>query len=489
MSKLKRIINQLDDNELKIIYNSLVDSDAHKSAELLKHFRDDHLNDSDIKDKLGVNNNAFYTLRSRLNEKIETFFLQQMESPQTALLRQVASINEIILTKKRTIAIATLKKLERELLDYDLSNELTIVYKALKKLHINSPDYYEYSQKYNKHVAYMLAVDKAEDRLTEYFKIYGAKLLAYDESEDLSLTLISDELQSISDLYKSHRLFVFKTCQEYFSKLFIEKGGVDEEYFEERFKKIEKIFNTYNLDTTYVNLRFVFEYLQMLKAYKFGNYHMVDRQIEKLNKVSSNILTNYSSYTCALHFLFIKMERYVALGMGKELHQENKTFFNNFDVDFDDLPTYTYFTCYQAISAYEANQTQEAINLLENLLEDVNLKNYNIAQIDLKLLLVLFYIKINKADKGSFLLNNVQRHVRMIGKEDCEHSYAFMKVLRSSMAFLELAKKEKKLQNYISRFKTIDKPIYSPLNYIHVEMYDFNLDELNSYEQAVEESM
>jgi hypothetical protein len=76
-------------------------------------------------------------------------------------------------TKKRAIAIATLKKLEKELLDYDLSNELTVVYKFLKKLHINSADYFNYSQLYNRHVAYMLAVDKAEDVLAEYFKKYG----------------------------------------------------------------------------------------------------------------------------------------------------------------------------------------------------------------------------------------------------------------------------------------------------------------------------
>lgn len=487
MSKLKRIINQLSDTELKIIYNSLVDSEAHKSAELLKHFRDDRLNDNEIKNQLGVNNNAFYTLRSRLNEKIETFFLQQMESPRTTLLKQVASVNEIILTKKRTIAIATLKKLEKELLDYDLSNELIIVYKALKKLHRHGQDYYEYSQKYNKHVAYTLAVDKAEDRLTEYFKIYNDKLLSYDTSEDLSLTLIGDELQSISDLYKSHRLLVFKTCQEYFAKLFIDNESLDYDYFEDRFKKIEKIFNTYNLDTTYHNLRFVFDYLNMLKAYRFGNYMLVDRQIEKLNKVAPNLLTNYSNYTSALYFLFIKLERYVSLGMGKELHQENKEFFGSFDIDFEDLPTYVYFSCYQAISAYHADRVQEGIDIIENLIEDVNLKQYNVAQIDIKLLLAFFYVKLGKAERANFVLNNVQRHVRLIGKENCDHSYLFMKVLKSSMAFLEVAKKEKKLYNYITKFKDIEKPLYSPLNYLHIEMYDFNLDELDFYQKASDE--
>ncbi len=135
--------------------------------------REKQQSDNKIMEELGVNTNAYYTLRSRLNQKIEEYLLQQMENPRTDILKKVANINEIIFTKKRAIAIATLKKLEKELLDYDLSNELTIVYKYLKKLHINSADYFNYSQLYNRHVAYTLAIDKAEDLLADYFKKYG----------------------------------------------------------------------------------------------------------------------------------------------------------------------------------------------------------------------------------------------------------------------------------------------------------------------------
>jgi hypothetical protein len=170
MAKLKNIIKQLSTSDFQAIYNSLIESNAEKSAYLLKSMREKHLSDTKIMEELDVNTNAYYTLRSRLNQKIEEYLLQQMENPRTDILKKVANINEIIFTKKRAIAVATLKKLEKELLDYDLSNELTIVYKTLKKLHINTPDLFNYSQLYNKHVAYMLAIDKAEELLADYFK-------------------------------------------------------------------------------------------------------------------------------------------------------------------------------------------------------------------------------------------------------------------------------------------------------------------------------
>src|SRR6185312_5613500 len=175
------IIKQLSPEDYNAIYTSLAESNAEKSAHLLRFLREKQLSDTKIMEELEVNSNAYYTLRSRLNQKIEEYLLQQMESPRTTLLKKVATINDVIFTKKKAISLATLKKLEKELLDYDLSNELTIVYKTLKKLQINSPDQFNYSQLYNKHVAYMLAVDKAEDLLSEYFKKYGNYILTYDE--------------------------------------------------------------------------------------------------------------------------------------------------------------------------------------------------------------------------------------------------------------------------------------------------------------------
>ena len=163
MAKLKNIIKQLSAADYQAIHDSLMHSNAEKSAHLLKFIRERQMSDAKVMEELDVNTNAYYTLRSRLNQKIEEYLLAQMESPRTDLLKKVANINDVVFTKKRAIASATLKKLEKELLDYDLANELTIVYKTLKKLHLNTPDNFAYSQQYNRHVAYMLAMDKAED--------------------------------------------------------------------------------------------------------------------------------------------------------------------------------------------------------------------------------------------------------------------------------------------------------------------------------------
>ena len=173
MAKLKNVVRHLSHKNYEAIHDTLHQTGAEKSAILFHHLRDDKLSDDDIMAILEVNSNAYYTLRSRLNQKIEEYLIEQMATPRTNLIKQVSNIRDIVFYKKRTIAVTALRKLEKELVDYDLSNELTVVYKVLKQLHINSPEHFTYSQQYNRHVAYMLATDKVEGLLAEYFKKFG----------------------------------------------------------------------------------------------------------------------------------------------------------------------------------------------------------------------------------------------------------------------------------------------------------------------------
>ena len=101
MAKLKNIIKQLSLKDYESIRDSLIESNADKSAYLLQAMRERQLSDTKIMNELGVNTNAYYTLRSRLNQRIEEYLLQIMESPRTDILKKVANINEIISLKRR----------------------------------------------------------------------------------------------------------------------------------------------------------------------------------------------------------------------------------------------------------------------------------------------------------------------------------------------------------------------------------------------------
>ena len=447
MAKLKNIIRQLSENDYQSIYKALIESSADKSANLLRSMREKHQSDAKMMEELGVNTNAYYTLRSRLNQRIEEYLLQQMENPRADILKKVSNINEILFTKKRDIAVATLKKLEKELLDYDLSNELTVVYKSLKKLHINSSDFFSYSQNYNKHVAYTLAVDKAEDLLAEYFKKYGLSILkGRVERQDLELKLLSREINNVCALYESHRLYVYKSSLNIFHRLFVdhdEEMEMELEPIEDILAEIYRIFNLFELDVNYYHLKNVFEFLR----YEYYSHYRVYRKAEEfydaVNESIPSLLTNYTLYTFPGQFMISKIQRHRRMNTLDMIYDENEGLFYDYECDTNDIANYYIYCSYRSLSAYYVKNYEEAAKWLNHLLNEVGIKKYPYAQLEIKLLLALQYCLLDDYDLFNQLISSIQRQMRILGKETCDHLFLFSKILKISQSDAKKNKPQK----------------------------------------------
>jgi hypothetical protein len=467
MAKLKNIIKQLSNHDYEAIHNSLLESNAEKSAYLLKSMREKSQSDTKIMEELGVNTNAYYTLRSRLYQKIEEYLLTQMESPRTDLLKRVSNINETIFTRKPAITIATLKRLEKELIDYDLSNELTIIYKHLKKLHINSPDFFTYSQNYNKHVAYMLAVDKAEDMLSEYFKKFGVYSMTGDDIDKLGLTLLNNEMINVCNMYESHRLYVYQACMNVFHRLFVEEDKPDDdaEPIEDILDKVEKYFKEFELDTIYHHLEIVFEYLRLEYYNHYKVYKKAEKYYEDVNESIALLLSNYSLYTYPAQFLMTKIERCLRNGSDTALYEENEALFEDFEYDKENVPQYVNYIMYRTLSCYYAGRYDEAAKWLNNLLNELSLKRYQFATIEIKSVLALQYCLMQDIELFNQLVNSIQRQIRLLGKEDCSHIISFLKILKIAMSDVK-RDKVVKIKAIASRISDSSRKHFSPTKYI-----------------------
>lgn len=469
MAKLKNIIKQLTPKDFEIIYNSLIESNAEKSAYLLQMLYQEKMSDSQIMERLDVNSNAYYTLRSRLNQKIEEYLLEQVENPRADLLKKVANIPEIVFTKKRTIVIATLKKLEKELLDYDLSTELTIVYKTLKRLHAHTPDYFTYSQLYNKHIAYMLSVDKAETLITEYFRKFGSFIFSGNETEKLELTLIHKELQSIRNLYDSHRLFVYQSCVGVFHLLFVEgKDSMDEEAIENVLAKVERIFGMYPMDTTYHHLKIVFEFLKLEYYNHYKLYRKAEDYFDEVNDSVGTLLSNYTIYTFPARFLFTKLERALRLGIQKELYAENQHIFEDIEIDTQDIPNYVSYVVYRALCCHYVEKHDEAARWINNLLNEVSIKKYPLALIEVKLILAFQYAINKENELLTQLLGSIQRQIRMIGKQQCGTAPLYTKVIK---LIINQTKSDRvgKARLLLDKINQMPRTGFSPTKYLTID--------------------
>ncbi len=471
MAKLKNIIKQLSATDYQSIHDSLMQSNAEKSAHLLKFIRERQMSDAKVMEELDVNTNAYYTLRSRLNQKIEEYLLAQMESPRTDLLKKVANINDVVFTKKRAIASATLKKLEKELLDYDLANELTIVYKTLKKLHLNTPDNFTYSQQYNRHVAYMLAMDKAEDIVAEYFKKFGQFYMSGSDVEKFGLEVLYKEISNVRNLYKSHRLYVYFNMVNIFHRLFVdtrENENIDEEAIEEIIENVEKTFEEFNRDSIYFNLNIVFEFLNFEYYNHYKVFRKAERYFDEVNFNTALLLSNYNLYTFPPQFLLSKIDRAVRLEVEGQLYEENKTLFADYESDLNDVPRQIIYVMYRAMSCFYAEKYDEAARFLNNLLNELSLKKYPQAQIEIKLFLALQYCIFNDYDLFNQCVNSIQRSIRISEKESMDHVQIFIKIMKTALGDNKKTKPGK-IKSLIDKLRFVEINHFSAIRHIKMD--------------------
>ena len=447
MAKLNQIIQDLNHEDYENVFKSLIEGNAEKSAHLLRYLKENSLKDNEIMAELKVNSNAYYTLRSRLNQRIEEYLLQKMESPRADLLKKVANIHEVISTQKRAIAIATLKKLERELLDYDLSNELTIVYKYLKKLHLHSEDHFNYKQLYNQHVAFNLALDEAEDSLGAYFSKYGEYYLTDNQSIQVELDLLAEKLNNTRTLYKSHRLFVYQNCQTLFTDIFVAEK-LNFENLKERFEKLEVIFETYYLDSTYYHLKGLIEALKFSANIKAGNLEQAELYADEVSDYLPQLVMNFQSFTFPAVILNLYLDWYYNRGEIENLANWNRENFSDYEPDVQNIPGIVTYYSYRALTDFLAGKYEDSSASINQLLNEISFKSYPVTLMDLKLFLAIIYAAMDDYELFSQLAHSIQRQIRILGKENAQHAVFLIKYLKSYFSGAKKNRKEKLLEFY-----------------------------------------
>ena len=473
MRKFRTIIKQLSESDYNDFKLSLIENKADKRVYVLEAVRERDLTDKEIMAGLAVKTpNSYYSLRSRLGRKLEEYVMQRMEQPRTDILKKVHNINELIFTRSKETAISALKKLETELKDYDLSNELTLVYKSLKKLHINHPNYFQYSQLYNKNVAYMLAIDKAEDMLADYFKKFGTYTLTGNEALKVELTLLKSEMYTVCSLYQSHRLFVFNSCLHIFDRLFVadESNEIDDDATptEDLLKENDQILSSYKKDPIYFHLSTVFDFLWMCYYDHYNVVRKVEIYYEEINDRSPQLLSYYYLYTFPASFLILKLKRALRLDSLAELHEENKSLYENLSIDKSDIPQYYIIAVYHAVSAYYAHKLKEAITWITNLVNDVKWKNYPVALLEIRLFLLFLNYLTNNREMIALLRKSIQHSIRVIGKENCKVAFIFSSMMNES--FNEVKKyKFKNIKNLAYKLDGISPDYFSPLKLIQID--------------------
>lgn len=404
--KLGKIIQQLDEKSYQDLAGQFKQTKADKFLSLFDLFRSNETDEKEMAEILKISNSAFYTLKSRLSDKIQEYLYQNTEDRRVELFKNISNIDRLIFNTPREVAIGILEKLETELIHNDMPNELILVYKALKKLHLNHPKYYDYLQKYNKYVAFYLSQDKAEETLS----LFCSNLEAYfvTKNEDLLniLDLYKTEMANLHRLYDSHRLTVYKNLLNIHYSIFCpqKKTEENEVSIDTMLKETKDILDNHNEDRLYSHLKPVINFLN----FEYCNKHQLLKEAELSYTEISDDLTDFLrlSHSCfSNHFLLSKTEW--ELKSGGKIQAEDLDLLS--EPESGQKYAYILFKKAKAVRQYSKGNYSQAIQELNAIVNNISFVNESFAELEIKLFLTFLCICEGKIDLVESLLRSIGR--------------------------------------------------------------------------------
>jgi hypothetical protein len=156
------------------------------------------------------------------------------------------------------------------------------------------------------------------------------------------------------------------------------------------------------------------------------------------------------------------------MGTQAEMYDENEGIFLDYEPDQNDIPKFVTYVVYRALSCYYVQKYDEAARWINNLLNEVSLKKYPMAQLEVKTALAVQYCLMNDYDLFNQIINSIQRQIRILGKEQCEHILHLTKILKISISDIKKSKTTK-IMSLVEKIQAIETESFSPTKLIKMD--------------------
>lgn len=432
--ELYKIIQLLTKEEFEEIYQSFLQKNAEKSALFFKIIRECPEDPEKLfLSQCDITPGAFYVLKSRLNQKIETYLLGRIGEPQLQVMRQLMNVDDLMFNNPKEIAQAALNHLEKELTRYDHPYGLMMVYKELQNLNIFQAEKYDYYKaRYNQQVAYAVALNQGMDLIVQFFEAFDRYHRKRSERAQRDMVRFAEKIFHLSNLYESHRLFIYKAIIHLFAKFYIEIPALLQQDMEDTdtlFEKSFEIIDAYKEDNFYKNIGLVFNFLRYLyyeqqnvtnKARIF--FDILENKIDKL-------VGSYHYHVGTSMFLEKKVLYHVRTNTLDQLRIDAERWLGKVQVEPENLTSYVNFYMFVA-KAYFLNQKyNECRKILFQLDNLVNLRKSPHMNLEVKLLLAVCYAKLRDYELADQLILSLQRQLRKPEMVNYDHARDLLKML------------------------------------------------------------
>ena len=472
MDTLNKTIKKLSDDEYQQLVAEVSGNRKNKPFIVLETTRHRDVDDSEMMDILQVNPNAYYTLKSRLNSKIAGILSKKVENPIQGLLNEVSRVPAHLFGGNRDFSIRALRELEKQLIEYDLNAELIHVYKTLAQLNLHTEDYEFYNKKYQRHVAYSLAVTKAEAIFFNYLKDLGAYQLTGENEAWLRLTVMEQELENISELYDSHRLYVIRNIVGLYSMF--NASGADDGLLAKAVEvdnvlmRMNAIFEKYPLDTFYQNLKCAADILHFEYHVRTGQLARAEQSMQRIHHLLPVLLDKHILNFFVVQFLRGKMMKYRQDGVLNDLAWGVEMYSTQLDPDSCESAHVVAVSRYLALVRFYGGDYSGAARKINELRNKLPLKQFLFADLDSKIFQALQYCILGDDGLCHQVLSSIKRQIK-----DREEEFASirpaMKLIKTALKPADYRKKVKRIAEMWNDYQFEYKAAFDVLGQLRID--------------------
>jgi hypothetical protein len=450
MIKLKEVIQQLNDSNYLLIENKLIKTKADNFLFLLKAYREKSFSDKNIINELDITPNSFYVLKSRLFEKIQNCLSSNLFDDQEKTLKSLLQVPSLCYNTPRETAIAYLLKLEKDLQKLDMHHELLIVYSALKKMHLHSQKYYQYSKLYNKQVSYSLSVEKAEEVLGNFCRLLSLYDLSKSTETYKQLSFLKLEMDAIRTFCNSMQTQLIKTVIELQLLLFCQPIKKHHADIEQLINKAKKCIDEIPLTLIYKKWEIVLDYFCFEYYYSVGSNKLANEYFNKINNSTAHLLL-YNHVGLVSKFLTTKIKFCAEL---KKTEKELAVFIFDKTI-YDSFDAYTQMKLYlhNAMVCLYQKRYEKAIDTLNYLSDNFVFVDFFYEYLNIKLTLVHLYIISEEFVRAKKLLKTLYRRVKMENEQGYKNVYYLLNVFDLEIKKQVSSKKNIAQQQMYALFK------------------------------------
>jgi hypothetical protein len=405
--KLKKIISHLDDALCKTIEEGFEKNKAENFLYLFRSYRSE-VDDEEIQKTLKLSSNSFYVLKSRLFDRIQEHLSGDIHQSRELLLKKLNEIPELCVTEPREVAIAYLQKLEKDLLEFDMHNELFVVYSALKKANLYSDRYFHYSQLYNKHIAFSLSLEKSEEILGNFTQMLGQYDFSRSQRLLDTLLFLRKDIGDHYTLNPSRQIEITRNFIELQLGIFCDGVADAAANTAQLLSDTRKLIDELPQSSQFKSWIPALNYLSFEYYYKTGQAKQAAQYFEQVESKLQTLLL-YTNICKTSKFLASRIAYLQEQGRQADLSREK----SGIEVyDEADVHSRVLLGIYNAMIAYFAGNIKESCAKLNEVLNENSFKDYFHINTEVKLSLAYMYLQQKEYDLADSIIKSIYRKIK-----------------------------------------------------------------------------